>query len=628
MVDEKNTIVTPVSIEFNIPDSSVEFSIETACQELFMIMSTQDPTLRVLHSGQNTLLWDSSTHLPKDERFYESFHMKKQTYRKGNSKVTIYCVVEGNYTINKLKFSDPLQNYLWKHNVWIKPDFYSTKTVGSPGYITLIHPKWTDKSQLARDISDALSITQLDNDDDIVAQWRKKYASLTDYGTTLVPNFHIETTVKKWGQLQVEVLSMYCSKEDSKYLKMLCVEASSQKKLRHGVFVPTGIHLLEGKDVVADILKEQQTFLQRTTSVQLNGISVDTMYKIQTSDKNVHQLLRSGPGVHSVERTYFTETRGQWLVVVQQDKVTALTEFITRNLNLIYNHSQQLQPKLVTYSNDTTRNNYRMIFVDKSLSRVGTYAEALRRRFQPEKTEAVRTTPTETNEIKQSTHSQHTSGALPNDRVEPKENIKHPRPATVFKDQSMQDTGHQTRRKDTVNRVQNSNNETQKNSNERREQNTDHDEKTLASLIDSAIERKLSELKEQNQSMMETLETKIHQKIDKTLEKRFREVSILVANSVTERIVRAMNKKLETRNKTEETTEDNLIPVITQSTPSKQQGTTIISDQGQWSATNKCIDPVESTKKMLEALPTIEDRKPSPRNPPHDTQIGLTDELT
>ena len=74
---------------------------------------------------------------------------------------------------------------------------------------------------------------------------------------------------------------MYCSKEDSKYLKMLCVEASLQKTLRHGVFVPSGIHLLEGKEVLADILKEQKTFLQGITSVQLNGISVDTMYNTQ-----------------------------------------------------------------------------------------------------------------------------------------------------------------------------------------------------------------------------------------------------------------------------------------------------------------------------------------------------------
>ena len=196
MVDEKNTIVTPVSIEFNIPDSSIGFNVVTGCQELFMIMGMYDPTLQVSQSGQNMLLWDSSTQLPKEDRFNESFHMKKQMYRKGNSKVTLYCVVEGKYTINKLKFSDPLQNYLWKNNVWIKPDFYSTKTVGSPGYITLLHPKLTNKSQLVQDITDALSITQLDTEDDIVSQWRTKYAANTDYGNTPVPNFHVETTVK------------------------------------------------------------------------------------------------------------------------------------------------------------------------------------------------------------------------------------------------------------------------------------------------------------------------------------------------------------------------------------------------------------------------------------------------
>ena len=272
-----------------------------------------------------------------------------------------------------------------------------------------------------------------------------------------------------------------------------------------------------------------------------------------------------------------------------------------------------------------------MIFVDKSLSRVGTYAEALKQQFKTEMSVETKPTNVEMDKRQQKNRSKSTSSTLYKDKLSPQEEIRYHQTAIVTNDQRIQDTVYQMHKTDKVNCAQTSEKEMNMDktkSNERRDQGTNHDEKTLEGIIDSAIEKKNSELKEQNQCLIDTLEMKINQKIDKTLEKRLREVSILVANTVTDRIVRAMNKKLETPKKIDEQSEENPVPVITQSTPPKQQGTMLSSDPVQCSAINKYIDPVTSTKKMLDALPTIEDRKPSPHNPPHDTKLGLTDELT
>ncbi len=57
--------------------------------------------------------------------------------------------------------------------------------------------------------------------------------------------------------------------------------------------------------------------------------------------------------------------------------------FITENLSSIYAQSGRTQPKLITYQQETNRTKYRMVMVDKTLARVGSYAEVLKRRFTP-----------------------------------------------------------------------------------------------------------------------------------------------------------------------------------------------------------------------------------------------------
>lgn len=94
---------------------------------------------------------------------------------------------------------------------------------------------------------------------------------------TLVPEFHVETTHWKWGKTQADVLSIHCTNADAKYMKYLIVEGCSQGKLDQGVFVPSGIHLMEGKEVLHRLLAEQHEFIEDTTSVQVEGISYEEL---------------------------------------------------------------------------------------------------------------------------------------------------------------------------------------------------------------------------------------------------------------------------------------------------------------------------------------------------------------
>ena len=80
----------------------------------------------------------------------------------------------------------------------------------------------------------------MDYEDTIVHEWCQKYRWNTTLSETPVPKFYIETSLKKWGKIHTEVLSIQCTADDAKFLKYFIVEACLQTKLQTGLFVPTG----------------------------------------------------------------------------------------------------------------------------------------------------------------------------------------------------------------------------------------------------------------------------------------------------------------------------------------------------------------------------------------------------
>jgi len=62
------------------------------------------------------------------------------------------------------------------------------------------------------------------------------------------------------------------------------------------------------------LLVEQQEFIHNTTSFLLEGISREEMDSAQPAQKTTRDILLKGPGVYSIEPTYQTENKGQWML--------------------------------------------------------------------------------------------------------------------------------------------------------------------------------------------------------------------------------------------------------------------------------------------------------------------------
>ncbi len=138
MTKDKQTKFTQLKVEFNLLNTTDVFNIILAVETLFKTFVQVDPTIRVYNHANTLLLWEENSILCKDDEFVKYFKMREQTFRKGNKKVTIYFGVESNYNINSINFQDPVKSFLLNNNIWIKPGLYSTKTVSSPGFFTMV----------------------------------------------------------------------------------------------------------------------------------------------------------------------------------------------------------------------------------------------------------------------------------------------------------------------------------------------------------------------------------------------------------------------------------------------------------------------------------------------------------
>ena len=98
---------------------------------------------------------------------------------------------------------EPLNSHIMTKNIWIKPDFYSTRIVSSPGFFTLIHPNLMNKVDTIRDLMKSIQKTEINNEEQVVKEW-KTNRGLESSVDVKVPNFHLENTTKKWGRIKTE----------------------------------------------------------------------------------------------------------------------------------------------------------------------------------------------------------------------------------------------------------------------------------------------------------------------------------------------------------------------------------------------------------------------------------------
>ncbi len=94
MTEDRETLITPMKIEFDLANTMEEFNIIVAVSTLFTKLNSVDKPLKVYNNNRTELIWEDSKILSEDEKFVQQFHMREQMFQNGNKKVTLHCTLE------------------------------------------------------------------------------------------------------------------------------------------------------------------------------------------------------------------------------------------------------------------------------------------------------------------------------------------------------------------------------------------------------------------------------------------------------------------------------------------------------------------------------------------------------
>ena len=541
MSEKKKRLITPTKLEFNLEANNKDFDIVGKTYTLLDMLKKQDQSIKITNTEQNIVIYEEGLDTIENEEFKKQFKVRERIFRKGTQKILLYFTIESTETINRLKFASPIKQYLLDNNIWLKPDLFFTKIESSPGFFTLVHPRMTNKDDFKNEIEIALGHTNIDNTDTVVKRWRKHNKMEDKQSEKGVPLFHVETSLRKWGHIQVEVIKITCMEEDTEYMKYLLSTASSQNKIQRGLFVPTGIQLMETKEILTNLLEEHKQYTESVTSYQIEGIGYHDMYEKQNIEQEtIKELLQKCEGIVSVERTYHTALKGQWLLIIKQKEQQKVTNYINDNLGKIYQKKKEKKTRLITFTKNTSTKAYKLQVSTQYGGNIGTYAEVLKRRFENTNDVAEEETTKNSHKVSTLTHKTNERGIVENNMTETKPSDTHVNLAEFPSLPTKNRTNKNVQEKQLAvleerTHITGENEEIK---------NNRGDSSMFKQNIRTAMEIELQQMKKSNESLLEKFKQEMETKVEELLEKRTMEVSILVANTVAGKLTEAIKTML------------------------------------------------------------------------------------
>eukprot|EP00957_Ditylum_brightwellii_P118587 9043950-Ditylum_brightwellii.AAC.1 len=181
-------------------------------------------------------------------------------------------------------------SYLRQNHVFMFINQFNTRKVGTPGFITQVHPKIHNMKKLREAIKYGLRFVDCDKEETVI-KWQEsssaetKLAEIQDKGIlarikdreeNLLPKFVMYTCSKKWGphhdRVEVYIVKVQCAAEDAPYMKTLLLAASEQQLITIGSFVPQGLFCIRGKGTCKYHLRAHNKYVSTTTSVVIVGM--------------------------------------------------------------------------------------------------------------------------------------------------------------------------------------------------------------------------------------------------------------------------------------------------------------------------------------------------------------------
>ena len=356
MVETKTTFETTTKLEFNLEAGTTKFSVRQATLQVLQQMKSIDKTMTITSVLDDTQ-WSDPTTIPKDPtQFGQHFNVREESPPRGSKKIVIHFKLQTTNRFGDIKYNPVFFNYLKQQRIYIKVDKFGMKQMATPGFLIDIHPHLTSLTALHEELTDKMAKTKV-KDTTVIDEWNEANPEATKtYSTSLericaemrghtIPKFNIHSGKRSFGtdasRVETVCLIIECAATDAKYLKALLSSVYVNQEYKRGMFVPSGMHLMESPQVLCNLLRRHNKYLKTTSAVPIFGLNEDALQTniiLENGDELDMEdfISQYVPEIESIERTNKTKANGKWFLVCRQTKTQHVYNFVDETLPDMY----------------------------------------------------------------------------------------------------------------------------------------------------------------------------------------------------------------------------------------------------------------------------------------------------
>jgi hypothetical protein len=214
-----------------------------------------------LRSTTDTTEWKDINTLPRDQTlFAKHFNVREENPPRGAKKIVIHFILQTTKKFGDIKYDIGLFNYLKQERIYLKVDKFEMRKIATPGFLIDIHPHLTNLTNLHEILTDKMETTRM-KDTTVITEWREENADILntqgksqmerimEERTHYIPKFNLHSGKRAFGaeasRVETVCIIIECAAADAKYLKALLSSIYSNQECNRGMFVPSGIHLME-----------------------------------------------------------------------------------------------------------------------------------------------------------------------------------------------------------------------------------------------------------------------------------------------------------------------------------------------------------------------------------------------
>jgi hypothetical protein len=345
MVDTVQRQITAVQIEFNLENNTTNFDVRAGLAKVLTEMKKVDNTAFV-GAQHSTKLWQNAAELPKGDEFQQSIPHRAIHPPRSNSRVMVYITLYSTERFNVIKHDAKMMAFLKQQKVWIKVDKFQTKQVANPGFLMHLHPNLVRMDVLWDDIVSDIKTLKPDNYNTTYAAWLSRQTMEITANEHPVPDFRLVSGKRAFGagdgRVSTNVILIECAQEDALVIKLVFSRLYKSEEIqdKRGIFVPSGIHLMENPAIYRALLRKQNQYLSNITAVIIEGLKYESLacqVTVNNQTGTMGELFESAANViESMEKTNLTEEKGKWILVCTKDKMQQVCEFIDGPIKDLY----------------------------------------------------------------------------------------------------------------------------------------------------------------------------------------------------------------------------------------------------------------------------------------------------